>query len=271
MSDTSPQPLAGRRVVVTRTREQASILSARLAALGAEVIELPVLRISKEISKQALADVMLELGSYDWIVFTSGSGVHFFFEEFMRIFDDIRSLGLIRVACVGEATARGIAEFHLKVECCPKTATAEDLAEALIATGSLENSKVLVITGNLNRDTLVRRLEEARAIVDRLQVYKTEQLEVAELPAAADYREKGADAVLFASSSSAQSFHDQAGALKGGPAARKPLYGSIGPQTSATMRKCGIPVDFEAKPPGFDELVSALVKKLRSRKDGGSR
>jgi uroporphyrinogen-III synthase len=260
----SPKPLEGRRVVVTRTREQASVLVSRLVELGASVVELPVLRISKEISKDNLADVMLELGSYDWIVFTSGSGVHFFFEEFFRLFEDIRALGGLRIACVGDGTARGIADLHLKVECRPAKATAEALAEALVATGSLDNAKVLVITGNLNRDTLVTRLEEARAIVDRLQVYKTEKIDVSGQEAAADFRARGADAVLFASSSSAQSFHDQGPALALEPGAIRPLGGSMGPQTSATMRKCGMAVDFEAKPPGFDELIAALVKRLRT-------
>jgi len=73
---------------------------------------------------------------------------------------------------------------------------------------------------------------------------------------------KGADAILFASSSAAQSFVDQAAALKLGKNATRPLAGSIGPQTSATMKAVGIPVDFTAKTPGLDSLVEALVKKL---------
>jgi uroporphyrinogen-III synthase len=255
-------PLKGRRVVVTRTREKASELTAKLQALGAEVLELPVLRISKEVSKDALADVMLEFGSYDWLVFTSGNGAWFFFEEFFRIFDDIRALGGIRIACVGESTAKVVGNLRLKVECQPAAATAEALADALVATGSLDHAKVLVVTGNLNRDTLVKRLEEARAIVDCLQVYKTEKTDLSGSAAAADFRAKGADAVLFASSSSAQSFLDQGAALKLEPGAAKPLAGSIGPQTSATMRKCRIKVDFEAATPGIDELVDALAKRL---------
>ena len=75
MTSPSAQPLSGRRIAVTRAREQASELATRLAALGAEVIELPLLHVSREISKQDLADVLLELGSYDWIVFTSANGV----------------------------------------------------------------------------------------------------------------------------------------------------------------------------------------------------
>src|ERR1019366_3725017 len=101
-----------------------SELAGKLQALGAEVIELPLIEITKFIDKQAEADVMLELGGYDWIVFTSANGVRFFFEEFFRLFEDIRSLGLLRVACIGDATARALGELHLKIECQPKVATA---------------------------------------------------------------------------------------------------------------------------------------------------
>ena len=258
----SSQPLSGRRIAVTRAREQASELSTKLSALGAEVIELPLIRVSKSISKEALADVLLELGTYDWIVFTSANGVRYFFEEFLRIFDDIRSLGLLRFACIGDATAKAIRELHLKVELQPKTATAEALADELVATGSLDNVKVVVITGNLNRDTLVTKLEDARAIVDQLQVYQTEKTDLSEDPAAANFRAKGADAILFASSSAAQSFVDQAAALKLEAGATRPLAGSIGKQTSETMKAAGIPIDFTAKEPSLDALVEALVKKL---------
>jgi len=258
----SATPLADRRVAVTRAREQSPELAGRLTALGAEVIELPLITVSKEIDKHALADVLTELGGYDWIVFTSANGVRFFFEEFHRVFDDIRALGLLRFAAVGDTTAAAIRAQHLKIECQPKVATAEALAEDLIATGSLDSAKVLVITGNLNRDHLVKKLDEARAIVDRLQVYKTEKTDLTADPAAADFRARGADAILFASSSSVQSFVDQAAALKLAKDAKRPLAGSIGPQTSETMKKVGMPVDFEAKTPGLESLVEALVKKL---------
>lgn len=258
----SIQALQGRRIAVTRAREQASELAGRLRTLGAEVIELPLITISKEIDKHTLHDVLSELGGYDWIVFTSANGVRYFFEEFHRIYDDIRSLGLLRFAAVGETTAKAITDRHIKVECMPKVATAEALADELIATGSLDSAKVLVITGNLNRDELVRRLEDARAIVDRLQVYKTEKTDLSADPAAADFRARGADAILFASSSAVQSFADQAGALKLAKDARRPLAGSIGAQTSETMKKVGVPVDFTAKTPSLDALVEALVRKL---------
>jgi uroporphyrinogen-III synthase len=258
----SKTPLAGRRVAVTRTREQASELGAKLSALGAHVLELPLIHVSKEISKQDLADAMLELGGYDWIVFTSTNGVRFFFEEFFRLFDDIRSLGLLRFASVGAATTAAIQAHHLKVECQPEIATGAALADALIATGSLDNAKVLVITGNLNREELVQKLEGALAIVDQLQVYKTEKTDLSDDPVAADFRAHGADAVLFASSSAVESFVGQAAALKLAKGAVIPLTGSIGPLTSETMKAKGMPVGFAAKTPGLDSLVEALVRKL---------
>ena len=254
--------LSGRRIVVTRAREHSPELTGKLTALGAEVLELPLITVSKEIDNHVLHDVLAELGSYDWIVFTSANGVRFFFDEFHRIFDDVRSLGLLRFAAIGETTAKAISEQHIKVECQPGIATARALAEALIATGSLDSAKLLVITGNQNRDELVTKLEEERAIVDQLQVYKTEKTDLSADRNAAEFRARGADAILFASSSAVQSFVDQAAALKLDQSAKRPLAGSIGPQTSETMKQVGMPVDFEAKTPSLDALVDALTKKL---------
>jgi uroporphyrinogen-III synthase len=168
----------------------------------------------------------------------------------------------VRIACVGEGSARGLADLHLRVDCRPPVATAEALAAHLMGMESIENRKILVVTGSLNREILPKKLEDAGAIVDRLQVYKTEKTDLAAHAGAADFRARGADAILFASSSAVQSFVDQAAVLTLARGARRPLAGSIGPQTSATMRERGLPVDFEAKTPGFDGLLDALVSKL---------
>lgn len=257
-------PLYGKRITITRTRDQNSELREKLEALGAEVIELPLITISKEVDKYSLVEILAELGSYDWIVFTSANGVRYFFEEFFKGFGDIRALGLLRFACVGKATAREIEKHNIKVECMPDTATGESLATALAETGSLDSAKVIVVTGNLNRDTLVRKLEAASAIVDRLVLYKTEKTEMAGDPTADDYRARGADAILFASSSAVQSFSEHAEHLALGPGARTPLIGSIGPQTTETLKDLGHTVDFVAEKPSLDALIAALVARLRA-------
>jgi uroporphyrinogen-III synthase len=255
--------LSGRRIVITRPAGQsANDWRGRLETLGATVIELPLIKVSKAVDLNTLAEVLQEFGAYEWVVFTSVNGVKYFFEEFIRVHEDIRALGLVRIAAVGEATAAALKDLHLRVDLQPKKASGEELAQELIKRESMDSAKVLVVTGNKNREALVEILHEARAIVDMLPVYKTEENALADDPVAGDFRAKGADAILFASPSAAQSFFDQAAALKLGAKARKPLAGSIGPTTTAAMKQLGLPVDFEAAEPGLDALVQALVKKL---------
>jgi len=196
-------------------------------------------------------------------VFTSANGVRHFFDLFLKGFKDLRSLGAAHIACVGEATARAVRALHLEVEVCPATATGEALAEAMTAAESLDNVLVLVVTGNLNRDALVKRLEQARAIVDTLQVYENVPTDLVGDPVAEEFRQRGADAILFASASAVQAFVAQP-ALKLAPEARRPIAGSIGPVTSEAMRAAGVPVDFEARESKLEGLISALVAKLAS-------
>jgi uroporphyrinogen-III synthase len=254
--------LLGRRIVITRPREQTAGWRARLEELGAAVIELPLIQVTKEFDPQTLADVFAELGRYEWLVFTSANGARFFFEEFHRVFDDIRSVGLVRLAVVGEATAEVVRAQHLRVDLQPKKSSAEELAKLMAERESLDSAKILVVTGNLNRDTLVDGLDEARAIVDRLPLYRTEETDLASDPTAGDFRQHGADAILFASPSAVQSFFDQAAALKLGAKARRPLSGSIGPTTTAAMKQLGLPVDFEAAEATLESLTEAMLRKL---------
>jgi uroporphyrinogen-III synthase len=262
MSAKSSQPLADRRVVITRPREQAADWRAKLEAQGAEVIELPLIQVTKHYDKNTLVEVFAELGQYEWIVFTSANGARFFFEEFHKAFDDIRAMGLLRIAVVGEATADVIRSKHLRVDLMPTKANAEELAKLIIERESIDSAKILVVTGNLNRDTLVDMLHDARAIVDRLPIYKTEETDLANNPVAGSFRQRGADAILFASPSAAQSFFDQAAALKLSAKAKRPLAGSIGATTTATMKQLGLPVDFEAAEASIDSLIAALTAKL---------
>ena len=258
----SKTPLTGRRIALTRPAARSAGWRARLETLGAQVVELPLISVSKDINLEALAEVLGEFGSYEWIIFTSVNGVRFFFEEFIRVHEDLRAFGLIRIAVVGESTAAAVRELHLRVDLQPKKASAEELAKALIEREAMDSAKVLVVTGNRNREVLVDKLHEARTIVDRLVVYKTEETDLAKDPVAADFRAHGADAILFASPSAAQSFFDQAAALKLAVKAKRPIAGSIGPSTTATMKQLGLPVDFEAPDASLDSLVAALVKKL---------
>ena len=257
------RPLFGKRVVVTRNKAQAGKLRGKLEALGAEVLELPLISVESAIEPDTRDDVFREMATYEWLVFTSPNGVRMFFDAFFSKFQDLRCLGPMRIACVGKSTATEVERYFLQVDIVPDTAVAEALADAILADFNIEHSNVLVVTGNRNRDVLVKKLEdEGKAIVDVFPVYKTNLTNLEDEPVAADFRQKGADAITFTSASTVESFVQQAKHLAPESGARFPKAISIGPITSEAMRKAGLPVDAEASQHDLDGLVLAIVKKL---------
>lgn len=253
--------LSGRRIVLTRNKEQSVELRGKIEALGGEVLELPLIKVSPYCDPKALDEIFSEIGSYEWIVFTSRNGVRHFFDFFFKRFKDIRCIGGLRVACVGEGTAAEVEKYHLEVDFVPKEAVAESLALGLIEYQNLDNIKMLVVTGNLNRDVLVETLEiKGRAIVDTLKVYETELEDLRDSEDVKNFRQKGADVIVFASSSAVDSFVKQAKELQLGSKAKKPLTCSIGPITSKTMQGVGIYVDMEAKEHTVDGIVASLLE-----------
>src|SRR6266550_1455129 len=122
------RPLSGKRIVVTRTRKQASALSNKLRALGAQVIELPTIRIEPPSDLRAFAELVQDAHAYDWIVFTSANGVEAFFEIFFKLYDDAREIGGARIAAIGPATAQRVRDFRLHVDLQPD----EFIAEAVV-------------------------------------------------------------------------------------------------------------------------------------------
>jgi uroporphyrinogen III methyltransferase/synthase len=256
----SSRPLFGKRIAITRARAQAGQLKAMLETEGAEVLELPLIQVIPEVNQQITSEVLAGLGTYEWIVFTSVNGVREFFDLFFRGFKDLRSVGPARIACVGKSTAEEVERLHLEVDLVPDKATAENLAKTLIDTASLDNANVLVITGNRNRDVLVEMLDTVgHAIVDVLQLYATDFTNLEGSPEAEEFRRRGADALVFASSSAVDSYLEQGDILRLEDIARRPIHCSIGPATTRSLRKNELSVDLEAPKPSLASLVEALV------------
>jgi uroporphyrinogen III methyltransferase / synthase len=174
---------------------------------------------------------------------------------FYRLYDDARSIGNVKIAAIGPATAQRIKSFHLSVDLQPKQFIAEAIVDGLLELGSVENLKFLVVRALGSREVLPKRLVELGGIVDEATAYKT-------VPETNDtsgtlerFRSEGADLVTFTSSSTVDNFL----ALKlPWPAQMKTA--SIGPITSETMRKNGLPVDVEAARYDVDGLVNAVLK-----------
>ena len=138
------RPLFGKRIVVTRTREQAGGLSKRLGELGADVIELPTIRIEHPQDRQDFAESVAESHTYDWLVFTSPNGVERFFDAFYATYQDARSLGGCRIAAIGPSTEAKIREYRFAVDLVPQKFVAEGLIEAF-KNESVEHQKILWI------------------------------------------------------------------------------------------------------------------------------
>ena len=256
-------PLAGQRIVVTRTREQAGTLSSALEALGADVMELPTIRIVPPSDRKDFAAAVVDSPHYDWLIFSSPNGVKRFFEAFYSVYEDIRELGGARIAAVGPGTAAELKKHGLMVDVMPQKAVAEELIAEFDRKGDefggVANVTMLWVHGEQGRDVIYKELMKRQAIVDECIAYNT--VPETEDPTGARERlsAEGADMITFTSSSTVHHFMAMGIAL---PETCKVV--SIGPVTSATLREYGISPVAEAPHhniPSLVETIAALGRK----------
>jgi uroporphyrinogen III methyltransferase / synthase len=249
------RPLSGKRVVVTRTRKQAGVLTEQLRALGADVIELPTIRIEPPTDLRAFAELVQDAHAYDWIVFTSPNGVSAFFDLFYKLYDDAREMGGARIAAIGPATAQRIKDFHLKVDLQPDEFVAESLVREFRKEGGVENLRILIARAEKARDLLPRELSALGAIVDEGFAYRTVPETRDDTGARRRLLEEGADLITFTSSSTVENF-----LALGLPWPANMQVASIGPVTSKTARERGLEVAVEARRHDIPGLVEAIRK-----------
>jgi uroporphyrinogen III methyltransferase/synthase len=254
------RPLFGKKIVVTRRTGQVGRFARQLAELGADVLEVPTIKITTPIEKDAIVDCLLELNSYDWLVFTSANGVTEFFNIFFRRFHDLRDIGGARIAAVGPATAAKLRELHLQVDLMPEAANAKKMAEAFKKYQDIENVKMCLLRAEVANRDLPDALQEMGAIVDDIAIYKT--VPETEDPAGAGERllESGADWVTFTSSSTVEHFHarfDLPKLMQKFPGLK---IASIGPETSKAIAALKLKPALEAKEHTTDGLIAALLK-----------
>ncbi len=246
------RPLHCRRVVVTRARAQASGLAATLRGLGAEVVELPAIRIEPRIDSDEVKRVAGGVGAYDLICLTSPNGVRLLFEAMEAAGLDARALAGVTVAAIGPGTARALAERGVLADVVPERFVAEGLIEAL-EDEEVAGARVLVARAAEARDVLPDALRERGAEVDVVALYET----VRERPGDAEVEAaQGADYVTFTSSSTVTNLTEALGDRF--PDGARIV--SIGPITSETVRACGLEVDVEAERHDIDGLLEALLK-----------
>jgi uroporphyrinogen III methyltransferase / synthase len=256
------RPLFGKRVVVTRASALPGTLSALLRAHGADVIEAPSTEI-EPLDEAPLNAAISEIASYDWVVFTSATGVGFFARALDRAGLDARALSHTDVAVIGPSTGKALREIGIKPDLLPPRFVAESLLDSMRATQGLKDARVLIATAEDGRAVLPDGLRALGAHVDVVHMYRsrlvTEGPEVDALRLAIEAGD--VDAVTFTSASTVNGFVAQVGRER---AARLKCI-SIGPVTSEAARVAGLVVTAEAGEATIQALAESVVAALGSR------
>lgn len=254
------RPLFGQTVVVTRTRQQASDLSQRLEELGARVIEAPTIELHPSTNQAVVDQALMNLGKYDWVIFTSQNGVTFTRDRLFQLGLDARAFGKAKIAAIGDVSARAVHEgLCMQVDLAPMSFVAEALANELVEKEQVKGRRFLLLRADIARPILRERLQQAGAAeVNDVPVYETRT--AASLPPALleALKDGQVNWVTFTSSSTARNFvtllgSDYARQLQGVKLA------SIGPITTATIRELGLEPTVQAETYDIDGLVRAML------------
>lgn len=263
--DPARRPLAGKRVLVTRARAQASELSRALAALGAIPYELPVIGFEDPLDFAPLDAALAALAGYDWLIFTSANGVERFFARLWRQGLDARAIANATLIAIGPATAQALARAGFRADVVPERFIAEAIVERL-AGEQPAGRRVLIPRAADARDLLPRELRRLGARVDVVPVYRT--VEAPPDPAILELLAGGEiDAVTFTSSSTVTNLFGVLAPRYPVPEAllNETLVACIGPVTADTARQRGLRVDAVATEHTIPGLVDTLVATLTDR------
>ena len=261
------RPLFGRKIVVTRSREQGEELIEMLEARGAEAIPAPMIRIAPPQDAGPLEDACANAGAYDWVVFTSANAVESFMSTLLQR-GDVRDLKGVRICAVGPATAARVERYGMRVNAVPAEHHAEGVLEMLTAAGPLSGKRFLLPRSDIARDLIGEELRRAGADVSEVAAYRTTTV-VREPNGDHDiYRmllERQIDAVTFTSASTVRNFvqiygEDQAVDLLG-----TTVVACIGPVTAEAAQQLGVQTTVMPEKYTVPDLVDALVNYFQTK------
>ncbi len=252
------RPLFGRRIVVTRAREQASDFKALLMELGAECIEFPMIQIAPPPSWEPLDSAIARVSSYEWIIFTSVNGVRFFMERLRASGGDVRKLKDALLAAIGPRTAEALEKHGLRPDLVPSEYRAEAIMEALPKDG-LEGLRFLIPRAMIARDVLPDSLRKAGALVDVVPAYQTVMPPGKSAEILALFGEGAVDCLTFTSSSTVDNFFAMFQEEELRARLGRATTACIGPITAETAQKHGLSVDIMPREYTIPALASAIA------------
>jgi len=259
------RPLLGKRIIVTRAREQASDLVRQLSELGAECLEYPTIQILPADDLNPIDAAIEKLSAFDWIVFTSVNGVQFFFDRLFALNRDVRALSHLGTAAIGPATAGRLSKFGLKSDIVPQNYRAESVVEAF-RKEKLKGKKILLPRAAEARPVLPVELRKMGAEVEEVTVYHTEKVTDHADLLVKQLEDNSIDLITFTSSSTVKNFKDLLPSNKFSRLVAGVKIASIGPITTDTASQLGFKVDTTAESYTIPGLCEAVLKYYRNNK-----
>jgi uroporphyrinogen III methyltransferase/synthase len=257
------KPLFGKRILITRSREQASVLSEALEALGAEALEFPTIRVAEPADFKPLDQAIKDLAKYKWVIFTSVNGVEYFFRRLNYNRRDIRELYGAKLCAIGPKTREALETHGLIVDYVPNEFRAEEILKVLLGK-VVVGDRVLLPRADIARKILPETLTGLGALVDEVTAYRTllgagQSGRILEM-----LREGEIHVITFTSSSTVRNFVHMLGVSDLGNLLAGVTVACIGPVTAATARELGINIDIVAEEYTIEGLVRAILKYFKN-------
>lgn len=258
------KPLWGKKILVTRSRKQASTLVQKIQSLGGIPVEFPTIEIVKEPDLGELKIAQNNLNKYNWLVFTSVNAVDIFFDELFANNHDIRDLYGIKLCAIGPATGDRLRYKGLKVDLMPEEYIAEGILRAMSRLCTA-GERVLMPRASGARDILPKTLRDQGLKVDEIIIYSAQPTGGRRNDMAENIEAGDIDYLTFTSSSTVQNFVDIIGADKVPLLKDKVTIACIGPVTADKAKESGLAASFIAKKYTIDGLLEAILNDVASK------
>ncbi len=249
------KPLFGKKILITRTQEQAGEMAIKLEELGAKCHIFSAIEVISPLDWAPLDNAIFNLSNYDWLIFTSVNGVYFFRKRLEKLGKDARALGSIKIAVIGEKTSSALKDWGIKADLMPSEFRAEALVEAL-ARSDIKDKKILLARAEKAREILPKALEKMGAQIDVVPSYKTVLPQKNKEIFKNIFRE-GIDVITFTSSSTVVHLAELLGGDTG--LLKDVAIACIGPITKNTAEGLGLKVDIMSNTYTIDALIKAIV------------
>jgi uroporphyrinogen III methyltransferase / synthase len=263
------RPLFGKRILVTRPKDQSMELVERLEAMGADAIEAPMIRILPPEDDGPLQDACARAGDFDWIIFSSANAVDAFMGQLLAGPWDLRALGGVRLCSVGPGTAEHLSRLGLKVDLVPTEYRAEAVLRALSENGGVQDVKILLPHADIGRELIADELRKQGADVTEIIAYRTIAVEADRDGEPDIYRmllERNVDVVTFTSASAVRNFVHILGAEPAADLLAATVVACIGPVTAEAAAQCNISTTIQPSNYTIPALVDAIAKHFDVKK-----